>query len=241
MLEQYSRGQRKQIEQYFRCLSYICTDGMISYYYLAFDFQKKDRFIRNHYMKKILKRWHITDITSLKKELSWLLEDQHREHYLRLHKQLTALPWEARQRYVKGFENEADYRKLAVVNRMIPELPSGDISAFSTAWMILLCQIGEAHDLLSKEEAWKLKLKAAEYAHQAYSSWPEYIIGFTAGSYFMLNDGKFQKNGFLARQAVTISNGKNPLIKRFPWGMNLYPDNGKFASTEQSVATSTYV
>lgn len=238
MQNQYSRKQRNQLEFYFRCLSSVCTEGLLSYYYLVYEFHKGERIFRNHAMKSALKQWNITDSISLKEKIKWLLEDGCCEEYRTIHTQLVPLTRDVRSRYVASSIDEANYAKIAVVNRLITQLPSGNISGFGGGWAIYLCRIGRAYGYLSKEEAWALMIRAAEHLHHAYDNWGDYLSAFAAGSHYAAADHEFKKFGNVHNQSINLTNGKKPIIQRAPWGQNLQPEkaNSHDSRKQQSLS-----
>ena len=238
MQNQYSRKQRKQLELYFRCLSSVCTEGLLNYYYLVYEFHKGERIFRKHAIKSALKQWSITDSTSLKEKIEWLLEDGYCEEYRMIHTRLAPLTRDVRSRYVASSIDEANYAKLAVVNRLITQLPSGNISGFGGGWAIYLCRIGRAYGYLTKEEAWALKIKAAEHLHQAYDNWADYLNAFAAGSHYVAEDHEFKKFRDVYNQAINLNNGWKPIIQSAPWGQHLHPekDNSHGSRKQQSLS-----
>lgn len=221
-LNSYSRKQRKQLETYFRFLSAICAEGTLGAYYLIYDFHRGERFWRNHHMKSVLRRWEITDAASLKQTLEWLLEDGHREDYLEVHERLFALPRASRSPYVETAADDPDYVNLAVVHKMMNQLPSGNIAGFGGGWVIHLCRIGQAYGYLTREEAWAFKIKAAELLHQAYDSWDEYLIGFAAGSHFRAGDHEIKEFAEVRNQSLFIM-ATRQIFDKARWGQPLYP------------------
>ena len=218
----YSRKQRKQLEKYFRFLSAVCVAGTLGSYYMFYDFHKGERFWRNNHMKQVFAYWEITGADSLKQTIEWLLEDGHREDYMEIHERLFALPRASRNAYVETAADDPDYINLAVVRNMMDQLPSGNITGFSGGWVIHLSRIGQAYGYLTREEAWGLKIKAAELLHQAYDGWDEYLIGFAAGSHFRDGDHEIKELQYVRNQAMSLA-GTRHIFRSARWRQPLYP------------------
>ncbi|WP_052759452.1 DUF1266 domain-containing protein [Paenibacillus sp. DMB20] len=236
MLNQYNRKHLKQLNLYFRCLSSVCGEGLLGYYYLVYNFYKGERVWRKSPMKKALKYWNITDATSLKERIGWLLEDGFRKEYKDVHARLAALPQAARRQYVEASKEEPDYAELAVVHKMMNQLPTAEIAALGAGWAIYFCRIGQVYGYLSKEEAWALKIKAAELLQRSYAGWEDYLTGFTAGSHFMACDHEIKKFVDLRNFVVALSGYSRFMKKKPEWHIHLYPGNERNARQQEPVS-----
>ncbi|GAE06675.1 DUF1266 domain-containing protein [Paenibacillus sp. JCM 10914] len=191
-MDSYTRKETKQLELYFRCLSGVCLRSMLAHYYIPYEFHTSERWLRNHAMKQALQFWSISGDASLREKIEFLLEDGYRQSYRDLHARLAPLSFAARERYVKGAEDDPDYNKLVIIQRHMTLLPSADITAIGGGWAIMLSRLGRVYRTLSKEEAWNINLRAARLLQQHYSSWEAYFSAFAIGMYYITDDVKMR-------------------------------------------------
>ncbi|WP_339164764.1 DUF1266 domain-containing protein [Siminovitchia sp. FSL H7-0308] len=226
MLHQYSRKKRKQLELYFRCLSTICTDSVLGHYYYVYEFHKAERWLRKQVMKNALLAWNITDAASFKSTIRWLLDDGYRDEYRQIHAHLSALTDASRKRYMETSTNHPDYARRAVVDKFLPQLPSGDIAAFGGGWAIFLSRIGPVYGYVTSETAWKTKIEIARRLQSHYNNWEDYMTAFAAGYAFSQSDPEMKKARHIFNGAMSLF-ASNTLVDKVVWHQNLLPDKGE--------------
>ncbi|MEK6994046.1 DUF1266 domain-containing protein [Paenibacillus sp. FSL K6-1566] len=234
-MEGFSRKHKKRIELYLRCLSSVCIDSMLGYYYIPYEFHSSERWLRKGVMKKALADWKITDAASLKERIDFLLNDGHCQEYLDIHNRLSALTLKARERYLEDAKDDPDYKKMIVVGKWMGMLPSADIAALGGGWAILLSRIGRIYRFLSEEEAWEIKQKAAALLQQHYRSWDEYLTAFAAGTHFIKEDIAMKYSHHVISRASNILGGSKLAYNKVPWDLSLLPDKHASASMSASV------
>lgn len=236
MLNPYSRKQRKQLDLYFRCLSSVCIDSLLGYYYMIHEFHAGERWLRKRVMKKALKFWGITDAVSLKQKIRWLLDDGYRMDYKEMHNRLVVLTEASRKRYIEASTEHPDYAKMSVVHKCLPQLPSGEIAAYGGGWAIFLSRIGLAYRYLSKEEAWEIKVEAARYLQNHYSSWADYLTGFAAGSHFSSSDHEMKHHSHIYRLTVSLLGSSSLACKKAVWEQHLLPEKEHGLSEQERLS-----
>jgi hypothetical protein len=232
----YSRKHKKRLELYFRCLSSVCIDSMLGYYYIPYEFHMGERWIRNRVLKKTLAYWRVKDKTSLEEQIHFLLQDGHCQEYKDIHAKLQALTFAVRERYVENSKEDAQYDKLLVVHKYMSLLPSADIAALGGGWAIMLARIGRVYGLLSKREAWEIDLQAARYLQQHYSSWEEYLTAFAVGTHFITNSTEVKHVRHILNMASTIVGGSSLALEKARWNQNLLPDRDLNSGHQDSIS-----
>lgn len=236
MLKQYSWKKRKQLELYFRCLSGPCIDSILGDYYTIFEFHRSERWLRNRILKQTLQAWEIRDAESLKSKIRWLLDDGNREAYKDMHLRLSMLTEAARRKQMESSKDESDYERMVVIHNVLRQLPTGEIAGFGGGWAIFLCRVGVVYQLLTKEEAWEIKLEAARHVQKHHDSWQNYFISFAAGSQFHLSDRRWKKCIPVMNRVSTILGRSTLGWKKAAWNQDLLPDKEKRLSKEESIS-----
>lgn len=236
MRNDYSRKRQKQLAQYFRCLSSVCTDSLLGYYYIPYEFHFTERWFRNHMMKQVLGLWNITDAASLKRKIRWLLDDGYRAEYREVHAKLAALTEVSRRNYIDASREESDFASLVVVHQHLPQLPSGEIAAFGCGWAIFLSRIGLVYRYLTEDEAWELKLEAARLVQRHYRSWAEFFIAFSTGSQYFKLFMDMKRYPDAINRSNSLLGGSTLIWKKALWDQDLRPDKGQANQRQQEAS-----
>lgn len=225
MLSKYSFFRRRRLNQYFRCLSANCFDGIMADYFNFYEFTWLNRWLRKGEITLSLKKNEVANAEQLKDRIRTLLDadaDLYRE-YRRIHRILFVLPEAARSKYIEARQGGGDHAKLVLVNHCLHQLPSGNISGYGAAWAVALSRIGRAKGWLTAEEAWQYKLAAARFAQSCYDSWGEFFIAHSIGALFSQPNPKL-KETLLVTGMVSLMEGSSLLYRKAKWDMNLEPD-----------------
>lgn len=223
MLKEYTAKQRRHLEMYFRCLSSTCIRGLLGNYYVAYEFEFSNLYLRRGLIKHARQLWDIEDVSSFQSRIHWLLEDSNRVEYRSMHARLSALSESGRSKYLEAHKEHEDFGKLKVVAQGQHQMPSGDISAYGLAWVIYLSRIGYIEDYLTKAEAWEYKIEAARQLQERYSSWADYYIAYSLGDSFssMRPHGA---NHLFDAGLNKLMKKSTILYRQAAWAQNLLPE-----------------
>ncbi|MDQ0233153.1 DUF1266 domain-containing protein [Metabacillus malikii] len=175
-------------------------------------------------IRNSLKKRGILDTTSFKKEIHKMLTHGQQREFKELRNELLAIPKEERLHYVESFEDDSDkQRKLKVVHDYFYRLPESTIAAFDYTLYIVHCTYGAKVGLITKEEAWNYKLKAARLAQKSYSGWLEYISAYYAGSQFHTQneDGIKRYYTQYTKDISKLVAAKHSPINKVQWNIEL--------------------
>ncbi|MMZ61115.1 hypothetical protein D1872_232470 [compost metagenome] len=127
----------------------------------------------------------ITDSSSYKNKLNWLLYKGHREEFTTLAQELSAMSGIARQQYINSLsEQDQQKNKVICVHQFMNVLTPAGITAFDYAQLIALYKIGSRLRLIGWRKAQSSSLEAAQIVQSKYRSWHEYYSACIAGAYF---------------------------------------------------------
>ena len=142
----------------------------------------------------LLRQWEINDTDSIYRKLKWLLEEGYRSEFEHARRYLSTFS-ESERRSLAPTLTEGDMRlrKLSIAERYGRQLPSDGIAAFDYAWCILLTSVASDFKWIDPELGLSYAIQAASGAQSAYSSWEEYVLGYSVGAEF---SGRFQEADF---------------------------------------------
>ncbi|KRG13154.1 DUF1266 domain-containing protein [Lederbergia galactosidilytica] len=221
-------SRKKRRELYFRCLSAGCVDSnFLERYFIAYDFTYiRDRLIGKRFLTKVLKQWEITNPSELKQKINDLLDGEIQQEFNHVLHQLMPLSEKARDLYIDSLsKDDPDYPKLFLANRGIHTLTENGVVAVDWAWAIYLSRFGRRLGYLSKDEAKRFMVKAAQCSQESYPSWIEYFTAFHLGNYFKAKDSKhnhYAKHGLSAIFGL-LGGPQSPLLK-IKWKNDLVHD-----------------
>ncbi|HDR3649012.1 DUF1266 domain-containing protein [Bacillus sp. SM-B1] len=219
--------KKKQVEQYFRCMSTICMDTyLLIHYFTKYEFTFiRDRILGKKFLKEQLRRFDCTEPEQLKEMIEWLLKEGSRQEFQTMYNQLTPLSEAKRKLLLSGQAND---EKMYVVNYSLHMLPDAGIAAFDYAWCICLSRIGKRLGYLSKKEAEHYMIQAAKLAQNSYSDWNEYFLAFHIGSHFNKLDIEFKnKNKYNLMYTLDMFRVKDSYVHTIAWKNDLLTDMKK--------------